>query len=162
MAKNNKSNKIKAVIIILIAAAIAAVGAFFFINNKNADEEAQSASSTELLSESQAAGSQVPASQPKTEEAESSTKSAESTSAPTAKQAEGYALPITVNEALDALYEHYGNGFDINRTIEEDGMNYFAVYRNGEKYASVEVDLSTGKATETITETGTKTNFNLV
>ena len=65
-------------------------------------------------------------------------------------------------EIARELYEHYGNDLEINRTIEENGINYFAVYKDGEKYASVSVDLVTGKATETITATGDKTQFSLI
>lgn len=160
MAKNNKSKKTKAVVIIFIIAVIAAAGVFLFINSKNTNEEAASNPSSEAISDSQIRTAE--STSPQQNQNDAAEGSTESTSAPTTKQAEGYMLPLTVNEALDALYEHYGNGFDINSTIEEDGLNYFAIYRNGEKYASVEVNLSTGNATETIMENGTKTNFSLV
>ena len=77
-------------------------------------------------------------------------------------QVTDYELPLTVREAMDALQIHYGSDYEINSTVEENGLNYFAVNYNGERFASVAVDLNTGKANETITETGATTEFSLV
>ena len=63
---------------------------------------------------------------------------------------------------MTALEERYGSDYEVNSTVEEDGINYFAVYKDDEKYASVAVDLSTGEATETIVTTNEKTEFSLV
>ena len=71
-------------------------------------------------------------------------------------------LPLTVNQVMTALEERYGSDYEVNSTVEEDGINYFAVYKDDEKYASVAVDLSTGEATETIVTTNEKTEFSLV
>ena len=77
-------------------------------------------------------------------------------------QVTGYMLPLTVREAMDALQMHYGSAYEINSTVEENGLNYFSVNLNGERFASVAVDLVTGRAEETIRETGEKTDFSLV
>jgi cytoskeletal protein RodZ len=71
-------------------------------------------------------------------------------------------LPLTVNTAMDALEARYGRGYEINSTVEDGGLNYFSVYKNDEKYASVAVNLRTGDATETRMSDGKKTNFSLV
>ena len=80
----------------------------------------------------------------------------------TTVQVTGYMLPLTVREAMDALQMHYGSAYEINSTVEENGLNYFSVNLNGERFASVAVDLVTGRAEETIRETGEKTDFSLV
>lgn len=71
------------------------------------------------------------------------------------------ALPLTVNDAMDLLQERYGKSYTVNSTVEENGINYFAIYKNNVKYASVGINLATGEATETITETNVKTDFYL-
>lgn len=69
---------------------------------------------------------------------------------------------FTVNEALDALYIYYGDGYQINGTVSEGDDYYFAVYNNkNDKYASVKVNLKTGNATETIVASGEKNTLNL-
>lgn len=77
-------------------------------------------------------------------------------------QVTDYRLPFTVREAMDALMIHYGSDYEINSTVEENGLNYFSVYHNGERYASVSVDLVTGQAVETLAQTGAETNFSLI
>lgn len=71
------------------------------------------------------------------------------------------ALPLTVNDAMDLLQERYGKSYTVNSTVEENGINYFAIYKNNVKYASVGINLATGEAAETITETNVKTDFYL-
>lgn len=71
------------------------------------------------------------------------------------------ALPLTVNDAMDLLQERYGKSYTVNSTVEENGINYFAIYKNNVKYASVGINLATGETTETITETNVKTDFYL-
>ncbi|MCD7722868.1 MAG: hypothetical protein LUH82_02795 [Clostridiales bacterium] len=97
-----------------------------------------------------------------TADAETESDAEASTAAKTTKQAQGYSLPLSVNQALNALEEHYGSGYKINSTVEEGGYNYFVIYENGEKYASVKVDLETGQATETLAATQQATDFYLV
>lgn len=70
-------------------------------------------------------------------------------------------LPLTVNTAMNLLQERYGKSYTINSTVEENGINYFAIYKNNVKYASVGINLATGEATETIIETNVKTDFYL-
>lgn len=86
----------------------------------------------------------------------------ETTRKDTTVKVDNYNLPLTVKEAMDALQIHYGDKYEINSTVEENGLNYFSVNIDGEKFASVAVDLSTGQAEETIKETGAKTQFSLV
>ena len=72
--------------------------------------------------------------------------------------------PITVNQALDILdNDFYGKGYVVNATVKEGGYQYFSVYdKNGNKYASVKVDLSTADAVETLTNSsGAPNTFNL-
>lgn len=72
--------------------------------------------------------------------------------------------PITVNQALDILdNDFYGKGYQVNATVKEGGYQYFSVYdKNGNKYASVKVDLSTADAVETLTNSsGAPNTFNL-
>ena len=72
--------------------------------------------------------------------------------------------PITVNQALDILdNDFYGKGYEVNATVKEGGYQYFSVYdKNGNKYASVKVDLSTADAVETLTNSsGAPNTFNL-
>lgn len=169
MAKKSKKSKKKSALLIIAAVVIIAAACVFayvnFENNKDSDSESasQSAQSSETVSQSETESSTktstTAAAQTTKETTQSSTK--EHTTV-TTTQPIGYYLPLTVGDAMDALSEHYGNGFKVNSTVEEDGLNYFSVTKGDEKYASVAVDLSTGKATETITATGEKTEFSLV
>lgn len=36
----------------------------------------------------------------------------------------------TVNQALDALTNYYGKGYDVDGTVSEGNNYYFAVYKN--------------------------------
>ena len=154
--KNKKSKASKAVIAVLVIIVIALAGVIIYMNypREKAPEESSSSQSTTLERVS-TTKKDVPSS-----EAQTQTTDIQTTA--TTKKPAGYSLPLTVNEALDALSEHYGSGFEVNSTIEENGLNYFAVYKDDVKYASVTVDLITGKATEKIVSTGEKTQFSLV
>lgn len=77
------------------------------------------------------------------------------------KEKEDRGSTYTVNQALDALTNYYGNGYDVNGTVSEGSDYYFAVYKNNKKYASVKVDLKTGDAVETRTKDGATANFNV-
>lgn len=157
--KNKKDKNMKAVIAILAVLIVVAAGVAVYMNTQK--PEAPEGSSSEQSSSSIEGSTSAQASEPASQE-QSEAQSTEKQTTVTTKKPVGYELPLTVNEALDALYEHYGNDLEINRTIEENGINYFAVYKDGEKYASVSVDLVTGKATETITSTGDKVQFSLI
>lgn len=158
-SKNKKDKNMKAVIAILAVLIVVAAGVAVYMSAQKpeAPESSSSAQSSSSIESSTSAKESESASEEQTE-----AQSTEKQTTVTTKKPVGYELPLTVNEALDALYEHYGNDLEINRTIEENGINYFAVYKDGEKYASVSVDLVTGKATETITSTGDKVQFSLI
>lgn len=92
---------------------------------------------------------------------ETTTKKKQKTTAPADSDKKS---PITVNQALDILdNDFYGKGFEVNATVKEDGYQYFSVYdKNGNKYASVKVDLSTADAVETLVNSSSAPNeFNL-
>ena len=157
-----KGTKIAAVIIAL--AVVVAAGAAAFVYFGQSSREAQT--ETQTQTQPQTSGVSEQATQPEQEtvsETERGTQSATEASSGTAAATEpNYRLPLTVREAMDALQQHYGSAYEINSTVEENGLNYFAVNYNGERYASVAVDLVTGRAEETIRETGAKTTFSLV
>ena len=81
---------------------------------------------------------------------DTTTKPAETT---TKKAKEDSGSAYTVNQALDALTNYYGKGYDVNGTVSEGNNYYFAVYKNKKKYASVKVNMQTGDAVETRTKT---------
>ena len=72
-----------------------------------------------------------------------------------------YRHAYTVNQALDALTNYYGKGYDVDGTVSEGNNYYFAVYKNKKKYASVKVNMQTGDAVETRTKDGATANFNV-
>ena len=99
--------------------------------------------------------------QSSTTKKQSTTKKAQKTTAPADSDNKS---PITVNQALDILdNDFYGKGYQVNATVKEGGYQYFSVYdKNGNKYASVKVDLSTADAVETLTNSsGAPNTFNL-
>lgn len=149
------------VLAVLILAAI--IIAVVCHTNSAADEQGVSVSEStgETAGTQSTAQSTLESETAESEQAETNS-SVSSSGGKTTKQAKGYSLPLSINQALNALGEHYGSGYKINSTIEEDGYNYFAIYENGEKYAGVKVDLETGKATETLTASGESTDFYLV
>lgn len=161
--KNNSSKYIKFVVAVVLVIAVV-FGIYYLFLDKNDTKENETINRTQSVSVSETISSS------KSKETEKQT--SESTSAVTAssaanpntttKQAKNYELPLSINQALNALEEHYGSEYNINATIEEDGINYFALYKDDEKYASIAVNLSTGEATETIMETNQKTDFYLV
>ena len=92
---------------------------------------------------------------------QSTTKKTKKTTAPADSDNKS---PITVNQALDILdNDFYGKGYEVNATVKEGGYQYFSGYdKNGNKYASVKVDLSTADAVETLTNSsGAPNTFNL-
>ena len=89
---------------------------------------------------------------------DTTTKPAETT---TKKAKEDSGNAYTVNQALDALTNYYGKGYDVDGTVSEGNNYYFAVYKNKKKYASVKVNMQTGDAVETRTKDGETANFNV-
>lgn len=155
----SRKQKVLTALIVLIAAA-AAGGAWLYFSGA---AEKESAGETQTSGQTQTQTQTYSETQPAAEKEQSTVKTTVSaTRRDTTAQVTDYELPLTVKEAMDALQTHYGKEYEINSTVEENGLNYFAVNYEGEKFASVAVDLNTGKAAETITETGAKTEFSLV
>lgn len=71
-------------------------------------------------------------------------------------------LPLTVDDTIAILHSRYGKDYRINRSTAGEGYTNFAVFKDDERYATVSVNLSTGEATEIITNTGKQTKFNLL
>lgn len=161
--KNNSRKYIKFVVaVVLVIAAV--FGIYYLFLVKNDTKENETISRTQSVSVSETISSSKPKETEKQTSESTSAVTVSSAANPntTTKQAKNYELPLSINQALNALEEHYGNEYNINATVEEDGINYFALYKDDEKYASIAVDLSTGEATETIMETNQKTDFYLV
>lgn len=98
------------------------------------------------------------ATRPAATTADTTAKPAETT---TKKAKEDSGNAYTVNQALDALTNYYGKGYDVDGTVSEGNNYYFAVYKNKKKYASVKVNMQTGDAVETRTKDGATANFNV-
>lgn len=165
--KNNSAKYIKIVVaLVLIIAAAFGIYYMFFENYRyriiGKDTTAGTVNNTVSESSVSESASAKKDMQSTVSETEVQSKPEESKANTTANQEKNYNLPLSINQAMNALEERYGAEYDVNSTIEEDGINYFAVYKNDEKYASVAVNLMTGEATETIMETNQKTDFYLV
>ena len=95
-----------------------------------------------------------------TSEAASASAKNNTTTAPSTRAAE--TIPITVNQALDRLSEFYGGAYDVNATVQENGIQYFKITdKQGNLYARVEVNLRTSDAKETVEHSGEVNEFNL-
>lgn len=167
MAKKSKKSKKKSALIAIAAVVIiAAAGVFAYINfgsDKDRENTSQTVQSSDAVSQSETQSSSKTSTTTTAQTTDKTTQgSTKEHTTVTTTQPIGYYLPLTVGDAMDALSEHYGSGFKVNSTVEENGLNYFSITKGDEKYASVAVDLSTGKATETISATGEKTEFSLV
>lgn len=167
MAKKSKKSKKKSALIIIAAVVIiAAACVFAYINfggDKDSENTSQTVQSSDTVSQSETQSSAKTSTTTTAQTTDKTTQgSTKEHTTVTTTQPIGYYLPLTVGDAMDALSEHYGSGFKVNSTVEENGLNYFSITKGDEKYASVAVDLSTGKATETISATGEKTEFSLV
>lgn len=167
MAKKSKKSKKKSALIAIAAVVIiAAVGVFAYINfgsDKDGENTSQTVKSSDTVSQSETQSSSKTSTTTTAQTTDKTTQgSTKEHTTVTTTQPIGYYLPLTVGDAMDALSEHYGSGFKVNSTVEENGLNYFSITKGDEKYASVAVDLSTGKSTETISATGEKTEFSLV
>lgn len=161
--KNNSRKYIKFVVAVVLVIAVV-FGIYYLFLDKNDTKENETISRTKSVSVSETISSSKPKESEKQTSESTSAVTVSSAANPntTTKQAKNYELPLSINQALNALEEHYGSEYNINATIEEDGINYFALYKDDEKYASIAVNLSTGEATETIMETNQKTDFYLV
>ena len=161
--KNNSSKYIKFVVAVVLVIAVV-FGIYYLFLDKNDTKENETISRTQSVSVSETISSSKPKETEKQTSESTSAVTVSSAANPntTTKQAKNYELPLSITQALNALEEHYGSEYNINATIEEDGINYFALYKDDEKYASIAVNLSTGEATETIMETNQKTDFYLV
>lgn len=161
--KNHASKYIKIVVAIVLVIAVV-FGIYYLFLDKNNTDENETISEAKSVSVSETVSSSQPKETEKTTAESTSAVNGSSAANPntTTKQTENYELPLSINQALNALEEHYGSEYSVNATIEEDGINYFALYKDDEKYASIAVNLSTGEATETIMETNQKTDFYLV
>jgi len=161
--KNNSRKYIKFVVAVVLVIAVV-LGIYYLFLDKNDTKENETISRTQSVSVSETISSSKPKESEKQTSESTSAVTVSSAANPntTTKQAKNYELPLSINQALNALEEHYGSEYNINATIEEDGINYFALYKDDEKYASIAVNLSTGEATETIMETNQKTDFYLV
>lgn len=159
----SKGKKAATAAVIIIIAAVIAVAAWYYFGNAGKSAEPESEAVSESISDTQTKTPSVSESETKaTSESTTQSTTAGTTRKDTTAQVTGYMLPLTVREAMDALQMHYGSAYEINSTVEENGLNYFSVNLNGERFASVAVDLVTGRAEETIRETGAKTDFSLV
>lgn len=158
---DKKNNKNTTVLLIVCLAVIICAGTGFYLyrsNTPTSDKTIESAAFTSQNMQTSTKAINTPVSENESPISDVSTES----QTVTTQQATGYSLPLSINQALNALEDHYGTDFKINSTVEENGFNYFAIYSGEEKYASVQVDLTTGAATETIISTGAKTDFDLV
>ena len=68
-------------------------------------------------------------------------------------------MTITDDEALKELEYFYGSLYTVERKSEG---KYIVNDKNGKEYAQVTVHLSSGKVTETITQTGEKNTWNML
>lgn len=154
---------------VLLSLILAAVICISFAGCKsNKDDSADTSQSTTQSAATEstnggttAASTPVESTDTTEQSSTSTTKKAQKTTAPADSDNKS---PITVNQALDILdNDFYGKGYEVNATVKEGGYQYFSVYdKNGNKYASVKVDLSTADAVETLTNSsGAPNTFNL-
>ncbi len=172
MANKNKEKKntnvVRNILFILIAViVIAAIAVMFFKGSfKNTETETESISSSDIVNANGSNTNNVIdniTDNPSENTSDSSeNQTTEKSTAKPYSPSRNYSLPLNVKEVLDMLSDHYGKDYQVNSTVTENEYNYFAIVKNGEKYASVKVNLSNGDATETIIETGQTSDFNLV
>lgn len=161
MAKKSNSSKYIKIVVALVIIIAGMLGIYYMFFDKTDNNTAETVNETVSESISVSASSQTDvqnSSAPAVFESSKAISKPETTTV----QAKNYELPLSINQAMLALEEHYGSDYDVNSTVEEDGINYFALFKNDEKYASIAVNLMTGEATETIMETNQKTDFYLV
>lgn len=158
----SKGKKAATAVFIIAVAAIIGIIAWVYFSSDSADKtQTESETQTLQVSETESKSETTSSTNAAEQTTEESTTQG-TTRKDTTVKVDNYNLPLTVKEAMDALQIHYGDKYEINSTVEENGLNYFSVNIDGEKFASVAVDLSTGQAEETLKETGAKTQFSLV
>ncbi len=168
MANKNKEKKntnvVRNILFILIAViVIAAIAVMFFKGSfKNTETETESISSSDIVNANGSNTNNVIDNITDNPSDSSEYQTTEKSTAKPYSPSKNYSLPLNVKEVLDMLSDHYGKDYQVNSTVTENEYNYFAIVKNGEKYASVKVNLSNGDATETIIETGQTSDFNLV
>ncbi len=162
MAKKNKNkNIINAIIfiVILIIAVVVFLSARGYFGNKEETKPQVSVSDSVSNSNSNTAGNNETTAENSTSEPVS-----ESHSAASGSDDGDYnpALPLTIEDAFDLLKQKYGNDSRINMSSASGKQHNFTVIKNGELYATVKVNLSTGEAEETISATDKVSTFRLV
>ena len=162
MAKKNKNkNIINAIIfiVLLIIAVVVFLSARGYFGNKEETKPQVSVSDSVSNSNSNTAGNNEPTAENSTSEPVS-----ESHSAASGSDDGDYnpALPLTIEDAFDLLKQKYGNDSRINMSSASGKQHNFTVIKNGELYATVKVNLSTGEAEETISATDKVSTFRLV
>ena len=162
MAKKNKNkNMINAIIfiVLLIIAVVVFLSARGYFGNKEETKPQVSVSDSVSNSNSNTAGNNETTAENSTSEPVS-----ESHSAASGSDDGDYnpALPLTIEDAFDLLKQKYGNDSRINMSSASGKQHNFTVIKNGELYATVKVNLSTGEAEETISATDKVSTFRLV
>lgn len=162
-------------IIIIIAAVIAAAVMVFLVSNvfMSKDEKTDDTSSIvefeQSLSEIAAEDTESADSTDKySSPAESSSKTnAENGEGNTSKKAQTTenADPngLTTEQAAEILTDFYGTTYRVNAAEYDNGYQSFNITdKKGNAYATVKVELASGKATETIIQTNEVNEYNLL
>lgn len=163
---NNKRTLVSVLVILLVFSVVFAACAKF--------NETEESKSTKVVSQEQPSeqGTSAPVSEESTSETETAKKDEKTTEKKTAEastasteaktsSAKSYSTGMSVEQALNLLSEHYGKGYEVNGIIGDGETYSFAVYKDGNSYAKVKVNLTTGTADETITETSEHSTFEL-
>lgn len=165
MAEKRKNNKKAAAIIIIVMLIIAAVVFLYikgYIHFGKISETTPQTTISQTADNNETTGSNESVS----DSANSSDTQQQTNSQPEASNNNGGeynpALPLTVNDAFDILKQKYGSDSRINMSASNEQYHNFTIIKNGELYATVRVNLSTGEAEETITATEKVNKFNLV
>lgn len=66
---------------------------------------------------------------------------------------------LSVHEAMEKLQAHYGDGYTVNGRTGDENSYSFQVYAGDTLYARVVVNLQSGEATETKSDTGKQSQF---
>lgn len=94
-----------------------------------------------------------------TNKEESSSETTTTSLAPENENAKG----LSLSQAQEVLDNFYGSTYKVSPISYKDGIQTFLVRdKKGNDYATVEVELETGSATETITDTNETNEYNLL
>lgn len=163
---DNANNKKKIIVLVLCVIVVVTAIVVGVVYSQSTEEP----TTTEYISQSEAIESSTSETTTKsttestTEDIEDESVSNSTTKQTTAKQTThaDMAANISVEEVLNYLETFYGDTYEVNSTIYEDGYQYFAVFdKRGNKYASVKVNLTSGEMIETITQTGQTNEWNI-